>query len=392
MEAQAGQRLGFVERQWHSAMSGDGKDGELDWGEADASGPIVRERLDPALFNLPAQQIRSGFYSDKYFVRAGEMLRRTGDSPEVLMQVFSKSACVLCGTDEAIALLKLASHDWQALEVRARHDGDTVKAFDIVMTIKGPYEVFAHLETLYLGVLARGTRVATNTRRAVKAAGGKDVLFFPARFDHWLVQARDGYAAHIGGATAVSTDAQGSWWGGEGVGTIPHAIIAACGGDTVLAARKFAECFPETIPLVVLVDFENDCVRTALEVARALGPRLYGVRLDTSGTMVDLSVQPMMGQFDPRGVNLELVCNVRKALDAEGFQGVRIVASGGFNGDKIQRFEEHQAPVDAYGVGSTLFANAGQHDFTADIVRCDGKAIAKVGRAERFTPDLETVK
>ncbi len=373
-------------------MSGNLTDGEFDSGKPAPVQPIVSERLDPALFNLPAQQIRDGFYSDKYFVRAAEMLRRTDSSPEVLMQVFTKSHCVLCGVDEAIATLKLASHDWAALEVRARHDGETVKAFDMVMTIKGPYEVFAHLETLYLGVLARSTRVATNTRRAVTAAGGKDVLFFPARFDHWLVQGRDGYAAHIGGATAVSTDAQGAWWGGEGVGTIPHAIIAACGGDTVLAARKFAECFPESVPLVVLVDFENDCVRTALEVARALGPRLYGVRLDTSGTLVDLSVLPMMGQFDPRGVNLELVWNVRNALDGAGFNDVRIVASGGFNAAKIERFEDHQAPVDAYGVGSSLFANAGQHDFTADIVRCDGKAAAKVGRAERLMPNLEPVK
>ena len=368
------------------------KDGAHGSDEPKTAQPIISERLDPALFNLPAEQIREGFYSDKYFVRAAEVLRRTGNSPDVLMQVFSKTRCVLCGVDEAIAMLKLASHDWEALEVRARRDGETVKAFDVVMTIKGPYEVFAHLETLYLGVLARSTRVATNTRLAVAAATGKDVLFFPARFDHWLVQARDGYAAHIGGATAVSTDAQGSWWGGEGVGTIPHAIIAACGGDTVLAARKFAECFPDSIPLVVLVDFENDCVRTALEVARALGPRLYGVRLDTSSTLVDRSVVPMMGQFDPRGVNLQLVRNVRNALDGAGFQSVRIVASGGFNAEKIKRFEDHQAPVDGYGVGSSLFANAGQHDFTADIVRCDGKAVAKIGRAERFMPDLEAVK
>ena len=373
-------------------MNRDVKDGGLDWGKPRAAKPIVSERLDPALFNLPAQQIRDGFYTDKYFVRAAEMLRRTDSSPEVLMQVFTKSRCVLCGVDEAIAMLKLASHDWEALEVHARRDGETVKALDIVMTIKGPYEVFAHLETLYLGVLARSTRVATNTRLAVTAASGKDVLFFPARFDHWLVQARDGYAAHIGGATAVSTDAQGSWWGGEGVGTIPHALIAACGGDTVLAAHKFAECFPESIPLVVLVDFENDCVRTALEVAEALGPRLYGVRLDTSSTLVDASLLPMMGQFDPRGVNLELVRNVRKALDSAGFHSVRIVVSGGFDAKKIKRFEERQAPVHAYGVGSSLFANAGQHDFTADIVRCDGKAIAKVGRAERFMPNLEPVK
>ena len=41
------------------------------------------------------------------------------------------------------------------------------------------------------------------------------------------------------------------------------------------------------IKLVTLVDFENDCVRTSLEVAEALGDKLYGVRLDISEMLVD---------------------------------------------------------------------------------------------------------
>ena len=90
-------------------------------------------------------------------------------------------------------------------------------------SIEGPYDAFAHLETLYLGVLARRTRVGTNTRPVVEAAPPKEVMFFPARHDHWLVQTGDGYAAHIAGAIGVSTDAQASWWGSEGVGTVPHA-------------------------------------------------------------------------------------------------------------------------------------------------------------------------
>ena len=259
------------------------------------------------------------------------------------------------------------------------------------MTIEGPYDTFAHLETLYLGVLARRTRVATHTKRVVDAAQGKDVMFFPARHDHWLVQTGDGYAAHVAGAIGVSTDAQASWWGSEGLGTVPHAIIAAYGGDTTLAARKFVEHMPESTNLVVLVDFDNDCVRTSLEVARALGSRLYGVRLDTSGTMVDESVVPNMGQFDPRGVNPQLVHNVRDALNAEGFHTVRIIVSGGFNVDKISRFESLGVPVDAYGVGSTLLHNQGGFDFTADIVRVDGVDCAKVGRGHKPNARLDHV-
>ena len=108
------------------------------------------------------------------------------------------------------------------------------------MTIEGDYALFAHLETVYLGALARRTLVMRNVRAVVEAARGKDILFMPARHDHWLVQTGDGWAAHEAGAIGVSTDANASWWGGRGVGTVPHALIAAYGGDTVAAARAFA--------------------------------------------------------------------------------------------------------------------------------------------------------
>ena len=348
-----------------------------------------RERLPPETFGLPADAIRAGTYSDKYFVRTRDVLRADGKHPRVLMQVFGKAHALLCGTDEAIAILKCASDDFSALTLHALHDGEVVEPIETVMTIEGPYDVFANLETLYLGALARGTRIATQTRRVVDAAAPKDVLYFAARHDHYAVQASDGYAAHIGGATAVSTDAGAQRWGGVGFGTVPHAAIAAYGGDTALAAAKFAEHIPETVQLVVLVDFENDSVKTALEVARALGSRLYGVRLDTSGTLVDKSVTPLMGQFDPRGVNARLVHNVRNALDDAGFTSVRIVASGGFGVDKVRAFESANVPVDAYGVGSSLVANNGEFDFTADVVLTDGKPSAKVGRTLRPNPRLE---
>lgn len=351
-----------------------------------------RKRLDPTIFNLPVEKMRSGYYSDKYFVRAREVLLADEHHPRVLMQVFTKSHAYLGGVDEAIAILKLCADDWKQLEVRALYDGDEVAPWETVMTIEGPYAGFAHLETLYLGVLARRTRVGTNTREVVEAAKPKEVMFFPARHDHWLVQTGDGYAAHIAGAIGVSTDAQASWWGSEGIGTVPHAIIAAYGGNTVLATEKFAEFMPESVRLVSLVDFDNDCVGTSLAVARSLGERLYGVRLDTSHTMVDKSVIPQMSRFDPRGVNPQLTWNVRRALDAEGFQHVKIIVSGGFTAQKIRMFEETGVPADAYGVGSSLFRGQGEYDFTADVVMLEGKPCAKVGREARPNPRLEKVE
>jgi nicotinate phosphoribosyltransferase len=348
-----------------------------------------RSRLDPETFNLPVAEIRAGHYSDKYFVRAREVLLADRFRPRVTMQVFGKSRALLAGVDEVIAILRLCSVEWSDLTVHALHDGYEVDPWETVMLIEGPYDAFAHLETLYLGVLARRTRVATNTRRVVEAAGPKEVMFFPARHDHWSLQSGDGYAAHVAGATGVSTDAQASWWGSEGGGTLPHALIAAYGGDTLLASRKFAEHVGPAVKLISLVDFENDCVRTSLQVARLLGDRLDGVRLDTSETMVDRSLWDQMGDFKPTGVTPQLVWNVRRALDAEGFGHVRIVVSGGFTVDKIREFERQKVPVDGYGVGSSLLQ--GRFDFTADAVLVEGKPCAKAGRNYRPNPRLERV-
>ena len=349
-----------------------------------------RPRLDPGIFNLPVEKMRAGYYSDKYFTRAREILIADDSRPRVTMQVFGKADGFLGGIDEAIAILKLCSIGWEELEVHALYDGDAIAPWETVLLIDGPYDAFAHLETLYLGVLSRRTRVGTNTRRVVEAARPKEVMFFPARHDHWLVQTGDGYAAHIAGAIGVSTDAQASWWGSEGIGTVPHALIAAYGGDTTLATRKFADHIDPTVRLVTLVDFENDCVRTSLEVAEALGDRLYGVRIDTSEMLVDRSVIPQMGRMRPTGVCPQLVWNVRQALDARGFQQVRIIVSGGFTVEKIHEFERLGVPVDAYGVGSSLFQ--GRFDFTADVVRRDGKPCAKVGREYLPNPRLEQVQ
>jgi nicotinate phosphoribosyltransferase len=208
------------------------------------------------------------------------------------------------------------------------------------------------------------------------------------------VQAGDGYAAHVAGEVvgapiSVTSDEQSSWWGGRGIGTVPHALIAAYGGNTVLAATKFADWAPPDVNIVVLVDFENDSVRTSLEVARALKDKLWGVRLDTSGQLVDRSLWNEMGDFDPRGVNERLVRKVREALDRDGFERVRIVVSGGFDAEKIARFERAGVPVDAYGVGSSLIR--GENDFTGDIVLTDGRPTAKVGRRFRPSSRLELV-
>ncbi len=390
----------------------------------------MKQRLPSHIFDLPVQELRRGYRSDIYFWRQKITLEKNNLHPNITMQVFQKKDAVLCGMDEAIAILKVASgrysnyekayslfdrlmelkglarqhfhvnrdqylkntqekieiseeldelweNGFDALDVQALHDGDNIGPWETVMHISGDASLFAHLETVYLGVLARRTKIATNVNRVVKAANGKTVLYFPARFDHWAVQGGDGYAAHIGGVHGVSTQAQGAWWGAKAAGTVPHALIASAGGNTVRAVKLFNQTYPD-VNLVALVDFENDSIGTALDCAEALGEKLWAVRLDTSENMVDKSLLPRMGKFKPTGVVPELVVAMRKALDKGGFDHVEIIVSGGFDAEKIIRFEEQQVPVDAYGVGNALMSD--NRSFTADIVLYEGKPGAKAGR------------
>ncbi len=377
---------------------------------------------------------------------------------EVEMQWFTRrpGKTIVVGVDKALTMLKLCTGYWQdgnfvntadQLQVWAVHDGSVVFGdgdplhVQPVIRVRGRYRDFAILETPTLGILTRSSRVATNVYETFHAARGKPILFFPARFDVHEVQAADGYAYNIAvqrfnkdfASTLgpfISTDAQGDWWGGAGGGTVAHAAIASFLGDTAEAMLAFAEVLPVTIPRIALVDFNNNCVRDSLLVCRAMFNRyyqlmeagqpeeaaryiLFGVRLDTGGTLRDVSVPPLGDPLLDLGVNPRLVFTVRQALDQaweawdvpanwkerarEYCQAVKIVVSGGFNPEKIRRFERLQVPVDIYAVGSSLFDNHGPTitDYTADVVRVkvhdEWVNMAKVGRMPLDNPEMERV-
>jgi len=348
----------------------------------------MKERLPADVFMIPSHMIAKGFFTDSYFNRTREILLRDNNHARVLMQVFCRGDGVLCGIDEAVAIVRQCADKGEKLLLHALHDGDRVHRGETVLTIQGEYAHFAHLETVYLGVLSRGTSIATSVHEVVQAAGSRTVLFFASRFDHYTVQSFDGYAAHIGGAQAVSTDANGSFIGERGVGTIPHGLIAAYDGNTLEACKAFRKHVPEKVDLIALVDFSNDCIGTSLEVARHFGRQLWGVRLDTADNLRDVSVAD--SGSDSFGVNPELVSMLRDVLDREGFPWVRIVVSGGFNRKKIERFVNLNVPFDAVGVGSSFFNR--KLDFTADVVEVNKKPIAKAGRSYKPNPRLKKVQ
>ncbi|HYH83815.1 MAG TPA: hypothetical protein VEX86_28745 [Longimicrobium sp.] len=370
-------------------------------------------RFPPELFQFDSR-IRTGWLSDRYFLRTALTLEHAGRDPVATMQIFSKQKGVLAGVHEAVRLFQTQlapGYEARDLEVHTLLEGDAVNRgggddWEPVMHVTGCYRGFAHLETPVLGVLARRSLIASNTRIVVDAAKGKPVIFMAPRHDDWRVQTPDGYAAVVGGAQSVSSDAAGAWWGTRGVGTMPHAMIAAFEGDTVAATLAFARYLREQEPgvaIMSLVDYENDSVRTSLEVARAMRAEfgdnvLTAVRVDTSERLIDASLigdPEVWGRARLTGVNPYLVRKMRRALDAEGFGYVGIVVSGGFTPSKIARFEAEGVPVVAYGVGSSLLghsdANSGllnDFDFTADLVKLNGEPEGKIGRSYRENPRM----
>ncbi|MDB4948031.1 MAG: hypothetical protein JWM27_680 [Gemmatimonadetes bacterium] len=365
-------------------------------------------RFPAELFQFDPR-IRTGWLSDRYFVRTANTLRHAGRDPQATMQVFAKQGGIVAGIYECARLLQTQAaegYDSRSIRVETLLDGDRVndqgaEQWETVMLLHGPYRAFAHLETPLLGILADRTLVASNTQRAISAAGGKELIFMAARHGDWRRQVADGYAALVGGASSVSSDANGAWWGARGVGTMPHAMIAAFEGDTVAATLAFTRYVRDEEPgvaVVALVDYDNDAVNTSLAVARAMerefGPRaLSAVRVDTSERIIDRSLigdPGLFGRAKLTGVNPHLVRKLRLALDEAGFAYVGIVVSGGFTPDKIREFQAQRVPVAGYGVGSSLLGHSdggggllNNFDFTADIVAVDGKPESKVGRGLR---------
>ena len=412
-------------------------------------------RFDPSVFKIPIDRIRAGYYSDKYFTRYVDVLRKDGVAHQALYQVLPRPEACIVGIEEAVAILqsctgyyqdpeksakifedileaernlqkalyerdhkaadsatkeKWALRDrlnslwvdkWDEVRVCALTDGDMAKDGEIIMTIEGDPIHFGCLETVFLGVIARASSTATAVKKVVTASGDKPVVLFSARFDHYWVQATDGYAAFKAGGFGVSTDANADYWGSKGLGTIPHALIACYMGDTYRAAEAFDRWIEPEVNRIVLVDWDNDCIGTTKEVLKRfyekttgkafssktkdlstiIGPgkqKVWGVRFATSGSLRDWAVIP----HDERslGVCPELVWRARNEFNRIGAGDLKIMVSGGFNAERIKLYERLEVPVDLYGVGSSLLRE--KVDFTADIVRMDGNPCAKYGRGQ----------
>ena len=304
-------------------------------------------------------EIKSGATTDIYFINTRDVLSSVNrlDTP-VTAEIFSRSTGMFAGMSEVMELLKDSP-----VKIEALPEGEYFSPKEVVMRIRGPYGAFGIHETNLLGILSSSCAWATAARECVEAAEGRPVLVFGARHLHPAVApVMESISVQFGGCSAASCVLGAKLCGREPSGTVPHAAILIM-GDTLKLAEAYDAALPPEIGRTFLVDTFHDECEEALRLARAMGNRLGAVRLDTPS--------------ERGGVTAELVREMRYRLNAEGFNRVKIVVSGGLNPARIR--ELASAGADIFGVGSYI-AHAVPMDMTMDLKEVNGKPAAKRGR------------
>ena len=385
-------------------------------------------------------------YTDKYFLRAYEILQKENLNPFVRAQIFvRKGPGILAGMDEMISFICSNSDlEKNGGRIYALSDGESYGPLETILLIEAPILDIIRLETVYLGIISSSLAIFNDNRKldfeniekrmksVVSAAGNRPVTYFGAR--HWSYKndADISKAAISGGAVGAATDIGASCISKEGSGTIPHALenIFAwkCGKENAVkeATIAFDRHMNENIVRVALIDYNNREIDDALQTVKSV-PSLAAVRIDTCGENVGQGALSMM-DFDGKseneinqmlsaffektvsvpkeyekywfgtGVSISGVYAVRKALNENGFEKIQIMLSSGFGDvNKIEAFTKAEAMLDmklfdSLGVGGIYESR----DATMDIVAV-GESIdtlipmAKVGRVYRPNPRLKRI-
>ncbi len=317
---------------------------------------------EPTFDIVPPEAIRSGQATDAYFDRTESTLRAADRNPHVVAEVTADQFPdgefeLLAGIKDAAALLSDRSVDVDAIPPGRLFDGGPV------LRIEGPYLEFARLETSLLGLLSHASGIATAALESRRAAPDSSVLSFGARHVHPSIAAVVERSALLGGVDGFSHVAAGDIIGREAGGTMPHALLLCFGkGNQEDAWRAFDETVPESVPRIALCDTFSDEKDEVIRAAEALGDRLDGVRIDTTGSR--------------RGDFRHIIREVRWELDARGHEDVDVFVSGGLGPSELRELRD---VADGFGVGGYI-SNADPIDFALDIVAVDGEAVSKRGK------------
>lgn len=317
-------------------------------------------------------------YSSKYFIDTMKIVESKKNVSTLNFFSFNDEY-VLSGIEEVkkIVYKSLSKKELKNIEIYSRNDGEILKKKESCLIIKGNYSKFAFLENIIDGILSRMSSVATNVRN-MKKLTDKEIIFMADRSDMYLNQSFDAKAAYTSGIKLFVTKSMVEELPSDAqyVGTIPHSLIQQHKGNIVDTLRSYYKMFPER-KLVALIDYNNDCESEIKSISKSeLKDKIWAVRIDTSSSLVDKGLERRNKKI--YGVNSELIKLVRKTLDNNNLSNVKIIVSSGINEDTVKKFNSEKAPIDIYGIGSSLIKI--NTFFTGDLVELNGESEAKFGR------------
>jgi nicotinate phosphoribosyltransferase len=308
------------------------------------------------------KEILQGKITDVYFERALAILKAKNINPLVKAEFIAKNLpknwpwALLTGVGEAMELMRHLK-----IKVRAMREGTVFYPFEPVMEIEGRYQDFCVYETALLGLICQASGISTQAARMKKLAGERLVMSFGARRMHPVLAPMIERNAYVGGCDGVAVVKSGEVIGEDPMGTMPHALVL-CMGSTLEAVKAYDEVLDPKLKRVALIDTFQDEKFEVLNVAQALGERLYAVRFDTPASR--------------RGNFYRILEEVRWELELRGLGHVKFFVSGGITEGDIPVLNP---VVHGYGIGASI-SNAPVVDFAMDIVELDGKPMAKRGK------------
>jgi len=308
------------------------------------------------------EDILSGKITDVYFERTLRILKAKGINPIVKAEFIAKSFpdnytwAIFAGLEEALYLLKNLP-----VKTRAMKEGTIFYPYEPVMEVEGRYQDFCVYETAILGLICQASGVATKAARFKKLSEERPVISFGARRMHPVLAPMIERNAYIGGCDGVAVVKSGEIIGEDPMGTMPHALII-CLGSTVDAIKAYDEVLEPKFKRVALIDTFLDEKFECLNVAEAMGERLFAVRFDTPGSR--------------RGNFYRILEECRWELDLRGYKHIKFYVSGGIKEEDIPVLNP---VVDGYGIGTSI-SNAPVVDYAMDIMEVEDKPLAKRGK------------
>ena len=308
------------------------------------------------------KDIIEGKITDVYFERALKILKQKGINPVVKAEIIAKgfpenwSWAIFAGLEEALYLMKQLP-----LKVRSMKEGTVFYPFEPVIEIEGRYQDLCVYETAILGLICQASGIATKAARFKKLAGDRLVISFGARRMHPILAPMIERNAYIGGCDGVAVAKSAELIGEDPMGTVPHSLII-CFSSTVEAMKAYDEVLEAKFKRVALIDTFLDEKFECLNVAEALGKRLFAVRFDTPSSR--------------RGNFYRLLEESRWELDLRGYKHVKFYVSGGIKEEDIPILNPL---VEGYGIGTSI-SNAPVIDYAMDVMEVENKPLAKRGK------------